>query len=262
MASDDRLNLAHAPSGGKRRPVSRPAISVLRLQSMVGNAAVTALVDRHATVQRSGCGPGCSCGACGGSDDKISEDHADTTPIQRAVVADDDGPGEELPRCSFGQEPGIAASLADEVEELSVSRKGDPRGEECSPTTQQNATVVCDGRGGFRVHYGAYENRPWLKPCVTKHEQSHIRDFQRDAPNSCRSRDGTPICDGERAGDHIRFARQGIDPNAWQRKSECSAPHIGHKCGEAALAHATLDYEQSWRAYIKNEQGLIDSNCG
>ena len=69
------------------------------------------------------------------------------------------------------------------------------------------------------------------------------------------------MCDGERAGDHIRFTTQGVDPGDWQRKSECAAPHIGHRCGEAALAHATLDYRQSWQAYIKNEQALIESNC-
>ena len=142
-----------------------------------------------------------------------------------------------------------------------MSRDSTGQQRECSPITQSNATVVCDGRGGFRVHYGAYEQRPWLKPCVTKHEESHIRDFQRDAPNSCQNPDDTPVCDGERAGDHIRFTKRGIDPGEWQRKSECVAPHIGHKCGEAALAHATLDYQQSWQAYIKNEQTLIDANC-
>src|SRR5258708_7660651 len=85
------------------------------------------------------------------------------------------------------------------------------------------------GAGGFRVHYGAYDHIAWLKGCVGKHEQSHIHDFQRDAPNSCKNPDGTPVCDGERAGDHISFTKPGTDPGEWQRKSECTAPHVGLK---------------------------------
>ncbi len=259
-AVDDRL-LTRAGKAARQRSVPGSAAGILALQRLAGNAAVASLLGRPVTLQRTGCARRCDCDSCGGEEDKFGDDDALPATVQRTESGNGDALAEDLPQCSFGQEPAIAAAPAIGVEELNVSRSADAQKTDCSPTNQQNGTVVCDGKGGFRVHYGAYEHRPWLKPCVTKHEQSHIRDFERDAPNSCKYSDGTPVCDGERAGDHVRFTKQGVDPGDWQRHSECTAPHIGYKCGEAALATATLDYEQSWRAYIKNEQALIDANC-
>ena len=50
--------------------------AVLALQRLAGNAAVAALLDRHTTMQRLGCGPGRACGSCSGENDSVGEETA------------------------------------------------------------------------------------------------------------------------------------------------------------------------------------------
>jgi len=68
-----------------------------------------------------------------------------------------------------------------------------------NPADPNKSTIVCNGRGGFRVHLaGYYTDLPELMACVGKcvinHEESHIRDVRATNPKLCGGlRDGIQV---------------------------------------------------------------------
>ena len=83
---------------------------------------------------------------------------------------------------------------------------------------QGAATIVCDGRGGYRVHLGwAATFGCGIADCVRDHELSHISDWQGRWPNGCKNADGT----SKRDGTAVPVGGDGYD--AFLRRSECTA---------------------------------------
>lgn len=48
-------------------------------------------------------------------------------------------------------------------------------------------TVVCDGKGGFRVEMNGHDNSEYSE-CMAKHEYQHIRDWLELCPDACKGK--------------------------------------------------------------------------
>jgi hypothetical protein len=97
-----------------------------------------------------------------------------------------------------------------------------------------DATIVCDGRGDYRVSPGWSASATCgVGDCVRGHEESHARDWRARWPNGCKNADGTPKPDGA----DIPLGGPGYA--AFLRASECRAYTGEVPCGEGLLAAAT-----------------------
>lgn len=88
-------------------------------------------------------------------------------------------------------------------------------------------TVVCDGKGGYRVEAYGHE-QSLLGRCYVAHEQSHRADLERICPNGCKNqRNGTL-----HATDAPRCAafKEVSDYNDWRQESECKAYSAEKRC--------------------------------
>lgn len=86
-------------------------------------------------------------------------------------------------------------------------------------------TLVCDGKGGFRVNYatGEYADKnDEIRECVTQHEEKHIEQVKRTAPDICKGgqeMDGRLVrlsFDAVSEGKHIDYERE-----AWNTGISC-----------------------------------------
>lgn len=117
--------------------------------------------------------------------------------------------------------------------EPELDEEGPPIGRPPLPH-QGDATIVCDGRGGYRVSMGwAASAACGIGDCVRRHEQSHIADWQRRWPNGCKSADGSAKADG------ATVPTGGPGYAAFLRQSECTAYGVEIPCEEALLRNAT-----------------------
>jgi hypothetical protein len=108
---------------------------------------------------------------------------------------------EELPEAVEAVETG-----SEEEEELAVARIP-PR------PAQAAATIVCDGKGGYRVDMGGWAGAGCgIEKCVRRHEQSHAADWKARWPKGCK---------GKKNGDTIPLGGKGYA--AFLKKSECKA---------------------------------------
>lgn len=99
-----------------------------------------------------------------------------------------------------------------------------------------SATIVCDGRGGYRVSMGwAASARCGIRECVRRHEESHITDWQRRWPDGCRNADGSAKRDG------TAVPTGGDGYAAFLRRSECTAYRVEIPCETELLASAPED---------------------
>ena len=97
-----------------------------------------------------------------------------------------------------------------------------------------SATIVCDGRGGYRVDPGwAATATCGIGRCVTLHEQSHITDWKRRWPDGCKNADGTAKADG------ATIPLGGPGYAAFLKASECTAYGVEIPCEEGLLAGAS-----------------------
>lgn len=86
-------------------------------------------------------------------------------------------------------------------------------------------TIVCDGNGGFRVINNDHSN---TRGCTQSHEQSHIDDFKKWAPNICKGKpDGYPP-----GPDLDRLSRDPWSsvPSYPLQRSECKAYRVSLQC--------------------------------
>jgi hypothetical protein len=85
---------------------------------------------------------------------------------------------------------------------------------------QGDATIVCDGKGGYRVAMGAWAGAGCgIEGCVRRHEQSHIADWKARWPKGCK---------GKKDGDTIPLGGKGYA--AFLKKSECKAYTVELTC--------------------------------
>jgi hypothetical protein len=104
----------------------------------------------------------------------------------------------------------------------------DPR-----PERGGNATIVCDGKGGYEPQLNAWAGAPGgVEACVIGHEQSHARDWAARYPDGCVGADGKPRPEGS------DIPLGGRRYPEFLRQSECRAYTGEVKCEEAALRTA------------------------
>ncbi|MFG6694330.1 RHS repeat domain-containing protein [Burkholderia pseudomallei] len=86
-------------------------------------------------------------------------------------------------------------------------------------------TIVCDGHGGLRIINNDHSN---TRGCTQSHEQSHVDDFKKWAPNICKGKpDGYPP--GPELDRNSRDPWSGIPAYPLQR-SECKAYRVSLQC--------------------------------
>lgn len=212
---------------------------LVALQRTAGNSAVTDALQRtDVHIQR--CGPGgCTSGSSCSSQD---EDQAPNT--QHALFA----PGtaksvgntlkvyrqaeEELPEktdevpassvCGF-EVKGATEEGREEEEAEPVARAAESglvTVADVGKVRPGDATVLCDGGGGFEVDLGMYKNFPCGVPnCVEKHENSHVQDIQKDVPEACKNK---------KKGDTPDVLVR--NPDEWKKATECKAHTIELGC--------------------------------
>lgn len=86
-------------------------------------------------------------------------------------------------------------------------------------------TVLCDGKGGFKI---INNDQTSTRGCTQQHEQSHVDDFKKWAPDICK---GAPENYAPGA-DLDRMSRQSNStvPNYPLQRSECSAYRKSLQC--------------------------------
>lgn len=91
------------------------------------------------------------------------------------------------------------------------------------------ATIVCDGKDGYRVALNDWAGAACgTEDCVRKHEQSHAADWKKRWPEGCK---------GKKDGDAIPLGGDGYDE--FLKKSECTAHTVDLACADALLAAKT-----------------------
>ena len=122
---------------------------------------------------------------------------------------------------------------------------------------QGAATIVCDGRGGYRVHLGwAATFGCGIADCVRDHELSHITDWQGRWPNGCKNADGT----SKRDGTAVPVGGDGYD--AFLRRSECTAYTGEVPCEERLLAAASDECKPRVRGVLDDTRRQKTAYCG
>jgi hypothetical protein len=114
---------------------------------------------------------------------------------------------------------------------------------------QGSATIVCDGKGDYRVALNGWAGaRCGIEDCVKRHEESHASDWRKRFPDGCKNADGTPKPDGA----DIPLGGPGYDD--FLKKSECDAYTIEVPCEQAALDNAATE---DCKTYVK---GILDDS--
>lgn len=104
------------------------------------------------------------------------------------------------------------------------------------------ATIVCDGKGGYRVALNDWAGAPCgTESCVVKHESQHIKDWKKRWPNGCKPKADHPD------GSDIPLGGDGYD--AFLNDSECKAHTVDLKCADTLLKTAKGDCKAKVKAY-------------
>src|SRR6266851_1194072 len=239
VATAERMQrgLTHklVPTGAA--PMSRsyePPNRVMMLQRTIGNQAVAQLlrdsalgvmhappsVQRMSIIQR--CGPvACNCSA-----EKQAAHAAKAKPPQCGVSSPDEMGADavnQVVNASESDEP------AKDVRTTPPSIDGFDR-----PMAGGSATIVCDGKGGYRVALNDWAGAPCgTEGCVKKHEQQHIKDWKKRWPSGCK-----PKAD-HADGSDIPLGGEGYD--AFLNDSECKAHTVDLKCADTLVKSAKGD---------------------
>lgn len=190
---------SHAGIGRKAKHDEGEAPAMVRLQELAGNCACQRLVQ-----------------------DKNPGQQALLTTLTRQSVGraltvlrfaeeeprPDQGSGEE--GCGLLVRGSEEKTEEEEAQTLTRSAEKSPvKVEEYGAEGKGSATVLCDGKGGYRVDLGMYGNMPCgIRDCTNKHEHSHIDDLK--PHDACKD-----IANGE--------LPEVPNPDQFRRASECKA---------------------------------------
>jgi hypothetical protein len=211
----DRLLMLHQTIGNH-------AVAQLLRASAFGGIHAPLSVQRMSLVQR--CGPTpCNCSA-----EKQAAYAAKATPPQCGVSSPDE----------MGSDAVAQVNEAAETEEP----EKEPSANSLRRPMAGSATIVCDGKGGYRVALNDWAGAPCgTEGCVTKHEKQHIADWKKRWPNGCKPKadhaDGSDIpLGGEGYADFLK-------------SSECKAHTVDLKCADTLLKSAKGDCKAKVKAY-------------
>lgn len=144
--------------------------------------------------------------------------------------------------------PGVATSHAEpgKTEDGTDTACGCGGNKGCSCTTSPapphagDATIVCDGAGGYRVDLGSWAGAPCgTEGCVRTHENQHIADWKGRWPDGCK---------GKPDGGQIPLGGPGYA--AFLKASECRAHTVDLICANVLLQTATGDCKAKVQKYV------------
>jgi hypothetical protein len=105
--------------------------------------------------------------------------------------------------------------------------------DEEKPSPMKEATIKCNGSGGYRIVYGSWAGATCgTKSCVRKHEKSHIKDWKAKWPDGCKGQSKGYLPKGDPPDKPLMTANQ---YKAFLKKSECEAHKADLKCAKALL---------------------------
>ncbi len=113
--------------------------------------------------------------------------------------------------------------------------------------------TVCDGTGGFvmRVY-----NNDVDSICTKRHENQHIKDFERKFPKACYGPDGKPLL----AGSNPIVPAE--EEYAFRTETECSAYRISLQCLEELLCQPGMQGASEYLKLRKREvKRKVDNYC-
>jgi len=115
-----------------------------------------------------------------------------------------------------------------------------------------SATIVCDGKGGYRVDLEGWAGAPCgLEACIRAHEESHMADWKGRWPDGCKDKaDGAQIPLGE----------PGYD--AFLKASECRAYTAELACNGRLLDAAKGDCVKTITDHRKADLAEKKRYCG
>jgi len=120
-----------------------------------------------------------------------------------------------------------------------------------------SATIVCDGRGGYRTSLGGWAGAPCgIEGCVRLHEESHAADWMRRHPDGCKNDDDSPKPDGSTIP-----INQGAGYAAFLRPSECTAYGVEEVCITPLIAGADDVCKPKLEAHLLDTQGQKAGFC-
>lgn len=114
-----------------------------------------------------------------------------------------------------------------------------------------DATIVCDGKGGYRVDLGGWRGAPCgIEGCITAHESQHISDWQGRWPDGCKDKPD---------GGQIPLGGAGYD--AFLKSSECKAYTVELSCAQGLLASATGDCKTKVQNHVTDTDSQRKHYC-
>lgn len=111
-----------------------------------------------------------------------------------------------------------------------VNASADTREEKPSPHAG-DATIQCNGSGGWEIDYGNYAGATCgTKDCVTAHESSHMADWQAKWPTGCLGKPKGYLPKGDPPDSPLMSVSE---YNTFLKDSECRAHTADLQCAEA-----------------------------
>lgn len=231
---DNSCVQAHAAkfNGGSNNRRGLTSNSLLRLQQQYGNRYVNQVV---ALGRVGNIGPKRDC-AC--SPESTEDKQKDNHPV-RAVY-----------EVGIGNDEGVEGEASEAMRMVPA-----PHSQDDLPHNG-SATIVCNGRGGYRVAMGGWAGAACgIAGCVRRHEESHIADWQGRWPDGCKNADGTSKPDGS------TIPLGGPGYNTFLRQSECTAYGVEEGCVQDLLRNASEGCRTTLRSHLTDTQNRKNGYC-
>ena len=230
-------------------PLLHTRSSIGGLQSLYGNQAVQSILGQGPTPAE----PAKSC-SCGGSCATCAQSAAN--PTRKS----EDLEGNEIEEDVFAAPQRPLSPCAESSCSLQDALEPGRSGEVIEGPHQNDATIVCDGKGDYRPDLRGWATAPCGIPdCVRVHEESHAADWRGRWPDGCKNPDGTPKPDGSQ----IPLGGPGYDD--FLRQSECRANSAEVPCEEQLLKSSSAECQPKVQKVLdgtkKDQKRYCSSGC-
>ncbi len=132
------------------------------------------------------------------------------------------------------------------------------RDEEKPPPTNGDATIECDGSGGYQIAYNGWAGAACgTKSCVTAHESSHMADWQAKWPDGCKGKARGYLPKGDPPDNPLMSVSQ---YKSFLKESECKAHTVDLACAKALPK--TKGCEKTIEDYIELTDSQRSEWCG
>ncbi len=195
-----------------------------------------------------------SCG-CGQAAEAGAEECAPCQKNKAAMLAKEAPPDGGDEPCFGEQEETAQERPAELKSDLKSFQPAQSPKTEAATTYERphddSATIVCDGKGGYRVSLGWAENATCgIKECVRGHEQSHANDWKKRWPKGCKDKPD---------GGDIPLGGPGYDE--FLKASECRSYTGEVPCGQKLLKKATGDCKDTVKEQLDTWKSRKASYC-